>query len=96
MLLQKLQRMLYWQDIKNSNKIRRFLPNQDQFGTNCAIEKHTKIPVKNIGGNSYSTDIQMIKYRPIISAGQSRCGSQWVIYQRISKTRNMVSASFMH
>jgi len=42
----------YWKDINNFNKIRRFLLNQAEFGTNCAIDKHTKI-LKNIGENLY-------------------------------------------
>jgi len=33
----------YW---TNFNKIRRFLLNQDESDTNCAVDKHTKISVK--------------------------------------------------
>jgi len=29
----------------NFNKIRRFLLNQDEFGANCAVDKHIKITV---------------------------------------------------
>jgi len=32
--------------MKNFNKILRFLLNQDEFDSNCAVEKHTKISVK--------------------------------------------------
>jgi len=32
--------------LTNFNKIRRFLPNQDKFGSNCAVDKHTKISVE--------------------------------------------------
>jgi len=31
--------------MKNFNKIQRFLFQQDKFGTNCAVDKHTKISV---------------------------------------------------
>jgi len=29
-----------------SDKIRRFLRNQNEFGSNCAVDKHTKTSVK--------------------------------------------------
>jgi len=32
-------------DIKLFNKIRRFLLNQDEFGSNCAVDKHTVVMV---------------------------------------------------
>jgi len=40
----------YWQDMKNFveqnfSKIWRFSLNQDEFGTNYAVDKHTKISV---------------------------------------------------
>jgi len=65
--------MLYWQDMKNFveqiSKIRRFLRNQDEFGTNCAVDKHTKISVKISWKIRISADIQKDKYRPIILVG---------------------------
>jgi len=46
----------YWLGMKtfvgpNFNKIWRFLLNQDEFGSNCTVDKHTKISVeiRNIG-----------------------------------------------
>jgi len=33
-------------DATNFNKIRRFLLNQAEFGSNCAVDKHIKILVK--------------------------------------------------
>jgi len=46
-----------------SIKFRDFLLNQDEFGTNCAAEKQTKIPVEIY----VSADIKKVNYRPIIS-----------------------------
>jgi len=40
-----------------------FYLNQDKFGTNCAVDKHTKISVEI----RISADIQKVKYGPIIS-----------------------------
>jgi len=31
----------------NFDKIRRFLCNQDEFGSNCSVDKHSKISVDN-------------------------------------------------
>jgi len=46
-----------------SNKIWRFLRNQDEFGTNCgAVDKHTKISVKISAENRILADIQRVKY----------------------------------
>jgi len=58
----------YQQDMKkfcwtNFNKIWRFFLKQDEFGTNCAVDKHTKISVEI----RISADIRKVKYRPIIS-----------------------------
>jgi len=51
----------------NFIKIRKFLLNQEEFGTNCAvdIDKHTKISVEFV-----LVDIQKIKYQQIISINQ--------------------------
>jgi len=46
----------------NFNKIRRFLLKQVEFGSNCAVDKHTKISVDI----RISADIQKVKYRKII------------------------------
>jgi len=40
------------------------LRNQNEFGTNCAVDKHTKISVEIC----ISADIQKVKYRPITRA----------------------------
>jgi len=40
-----------------------FLRNQDEFGTNCAVDKCTKISMEI----RLSADIQKVKYRPVIS-----------------------------
>jgi len=48
-----------------SIKFRGFYFNQDEFGSNCPVDKHTKISVKIC----ISADIQKVKYRPIISVG---------------------------
>jgi len=47
----------------DSNKIRKFLSNQDEFGTNefgtnCAVDKNTKISVKTSVKICISADIQ--------------------------------------
>jgi len=39
------------------------LLNQDEFGSNCAVDKRTKILVEI----RISADIQKVKYRPMIS-----------------------------
>jgi len=44
-----------------------FIHNQDEFGTNCVVGKHTKISVKISVEFRISVDIQKVKYRPIIS-----------------------------
>jgi len=72
----------YWQDMKTFNKIRGFLLNQDEFGSNCAVEKHTKISVKLSIKIRISADIQMSKYRPIISVDRL---FGWSLMQTIPK-----------
>jgi len=42
-----------------------FIFNQDEFGKNRAVDKHTKISVEI----RISADIQKVKYRQIISVG---------------------------
>jgi len=70
MLLQKLQtkEMFYWQDLKNlveqipinfGGFPIKFRGYQDEFGTNCAVGKHTKLLVEI----RLSVDIQKLKYR---------------------------------
>jgi len=55
----------------NSNKIQRFLRNQDDFGTNCAVDKRTKISVNISAGIRISADYnQKGKYCPIILVGR--------------------------
>jgi len=44
-------------------KIQRYLRNQDEFGTNCAEEKHTKISMEIC----ILAGIQKVKYQLIIS-----------------------------
>jgi len=83
--------MLYWQDMKkkfrtNSTKIRRFLRIQDEFGTNCAVDKHTKTSVKILVEIRISVYIQMNKYRPIISVER--------YYRSVSKT-SQANETFM-
>jgi len=42
------------------NKIQRFLLNQDEIGTNCAVDKYTKISAKI----RISANIEKVKYQP--------------------------------
>jgi len=47
--------------LTNFNKIRKFLRNQDEFVTNCAVNKHTKISMEI----RLSADIQKVNYRSV-------------------------------
>jgi len=44
-------------------KVGRFYVIQDEFGTNCAVDKHTKIPVKISVEICVTADILKVKYR---------------------------------
>jgi len=48
-------------------KIWRILFNQDEFDTNCAVDKYTKMLIKILVEIRISADIQKVKYRPTIS-----------------------------
>jgi len=69
------------------NKIWRFLLNQDEFDTNCAIDKNTKISVEI----RISADIQKVKYRPIISV--DRYIGRSVVCMSCNHNTNDASAS---
>jgi len=47
------------------------LLNQDEFGTNCAVDQHTKISIKIPVEIRLSADFQKVKYRPILSVDWS-------------------------
>jgi len=44
------------------------------FGSNCVVDKHTKITVKISVEIRKSADIQTVKYRPIISVADRYIG----------------------
>jgi len=49
--------------------------NQDGFGSNCIVDKHTKTSVKIC----VLANIQKVKYRPIISVDQYRLVMHWYL-----------------
>jgi len=53
--------------VKFQQNLQVYLLKQDKFGTNCTVDKHTKISVKISVEICISADIQKVKYRPIIS-----------------------------